>query len=208
MIISHYVNGYKRIMLKQELQLYEDGEPAPVELDDSVYNPANDEFKRTLHALQNGVRRLAVKTTPRYAMIARVSLASNSNTEIAKRVRCHPTTVGKALRDPIVMEIRKKLIHINTLLSGSTAIEREQLLWRIAMKNEDIDPKTSISAIAEINKMKVDTEAAQQQIKDVNQISDHNKPQITVQFVQAEHQPEPKLINPTVIEHDTTQEDN
>jgi len=63
-------------------------------------------------------------------------------------------------------------------MGGVSALEREQLLWRIAIKNEDISPKTSVAAISAINGMKVDHDAAKQKIKDNQELT--QRPSIVI----------------------------
>lgn len=95
----------------------------------------------------------------------------------------HPQTVGKILKSDDAKRLKGLLIEYRNINQGVTAIQRESLLWRIALSNEELDPKTSISAIAEINRMKVDTDAAQAKIEErKNSTSTGEQPQVIIQL--------------------------
>jgi len=171
------------IMLRKEMELYEDDDWGDPELSDSVYNPANDEFKRTVVTLQRRVHHLSAVLPPRYALTARLSLAPFTKIEIAKKVRFTPVTVSKILQDEKVQELRRALIQLRNLLSGVSALEREQMLWRIALNSEEFNPRTSIAAISEMNKMKIDHAAAQEKSKQNTLLA--SQPQVIIQLADA-----------------------
>ena len=126
------------------------------------------------------IRELSLKMRPRHAMMVKVNMAEDNYAQTARRLKTTPSTVSKVCRSPDGIKLRQLLTHHNQLIAGVSAIEREQLLWRIALNNEDINPRTSISAIAEINKMKADTEAdhaKREQEKSINE-----QPQVIIQL--------------------------
>lgn len=166
-----------------DLQLYDEEDYEEVELDDSIYNPANDEFRRVTQSLLRDMRHTAAKMLPRHAIVAKMSLSGLSNVDIAKKTHMHPQTVGKILKSDDAKRLKGLLIEYRNINQGVTAIQRESLLWRIALSNEELDPKTSISAIAEINRMKVDTDAAQAKIEErKNSTSTGEQPQVIIQL--------------------------
>ena len=171
------------LMLRKEMELYEDDDWGDPELEDSAYNPANDEFKRTVVTLQRRIHHLSAVLPPRYALTARLSLAPFTYVEIAKKVRFTPTTVSRLLKDDKVQELRRALIQLRNLLSGVSALEREQMLWRIALNNEEFNPRTSIAAISEMNKMKIDHAAAQEKSKQNTILA--SQPQVVIQLADA-----------------------
>lgn len=173
--------------LSQELAYYEDDQTwEQPELEESVYNPANDEFKRTLHSIKGQIRHLTVKMRPRHAMMIKINMAEKSFAQTARRLKCTPQTVSNVWHSPDGVKLRNLLQHHAQLIDGVTAIEREQLLWRIALNNEDINPRTSVAAIAEINKMKADTEAFKAKSEQEKNLND--KPQVIIQL------PDPRLL--------------
>jgi len=171
------------LMLKKEMELYQDDDFDLPELEDSVYNPANDEFKRTVVALQRKIHSLSNIMRPRYAMIARLSLSPYTNVEIGIKTRFTASTVGKVLKNEDVQTLRRALIQLRNLLSGVSAIEREQMLWRIALNNEEFNPRTAIAAVSEINSMKIDHAAAKEKSKQNTLIS--QQPQVIIQLADA-----------------------
>jgi len=168
------------IMLRKEMELYEDDDWGTPELEESSYNPANDEFKRTVVSLQRRIHHLAGTLRPRYAMVAKLSLGTHTNIEIARKTRFNPATITNILRTDKVQELRRALIQLRSLLEGVSALEREQMLWRIALRNEEFNPRTSIAAVSEINKMKIDTHAAKEKSKQNTALV--NKPNIVIQL--------------------------
>lgn len=180
--------------LREQLSYYEvdDTWDAP-ELEDSVYNPANDEFRRTLESIKLQIRDLTLKMRPRQAMMVKVNMAESSYAQTARRLRTSAQTVSKVCRSPDGIRLRQLLAHHNQLVSGVSAIEREQLLWRIALNNEARNPRTSVSAIAEINKMKADTEAFRVKTEQEKSLSD--KPQVIIQLSDSRLLPSPLDVN-------------
>ena len=166
------------IMLREEMELYQDEDWSQPELEDSTYNPANDEFKRTVVAVQRRIYALTKTMPPRHAMIIKMVMSNVSNIDIAQKVRVHPSTVGKVRNSDEGKQLANAIIQLNSLMGGVSALEREQLLWRIAIKNEDISPKTSVAAISAINGMKVDHDAAKQKIKDNQELT--QRPSIVI----------------------------
>jgi len=164
-----------------ELQ-YFDNDPyeLPVDLEDSVYNPHKDEFKRTLLNVRAHIRVIALSMPPRTAQLVRSYHNVQNYTKVAERYRVNPQTVTRHVKSPKGVKLLSLLTLFNELTSGATAIERQQLLWRIALNNEDIDPKTSISAIAEINRMTTDTDAQKAKISENSDLS--KSPQVIIQL--------------------------
>lgn len=168
--------------LQKELALYgdEDETWSYPDLDESVYNPANDEFKRTLQVIKMQIRQLTLKMRPRHAMMVKVNMNVDNFAQTARRLKSTPQTISRVWNSPDGQKLRNLLTHHNQLMSGVSAIEREQLLWRIALNNEEINPRTSVSAIAEINKMKADTQADEAKREAEKTIGE--QPQVIIQL--------------------------
>ena len=181
--------------VKAELDLYLDDSDVwdDPELEDSTYNPANDEFKKTLGSIQRRIKVLTLNMRPRDAVIVKVHMTEGVYTKTAKRLKVSPETVKKVWVSRKGVELRGLIQQHNTLMAGTNAIEREQLLWRIALDNEHHNPRTSVSAIAEINKMKADTEADHAKIEQEKSITD--KPQVIIQLGDNRLLPSPLDVN-------------
>jgi len=186
--------------LQKQLAYYEDDDTwVQPELEESVYNPANDEFKRTLQSLKLQIRQLSLRMRPRHAIMVKINMAEDNYTVTANRLKTTPSTVSKVCRSPDGVKLKNLLLHHNQLMSGVSAIEREQLLWRIALNNEDINPRTSVSAISEINKMKADTQADIAKADAEKNINE--KPQVIIQLN------DPRLL-PSPLDRQTLKEVN
>lgn len=168
------------LMLKKEMELYEDDDWADTELEDSTYNPANDEFKRTVVSLQRKIQQLSTQLRPRHVMAVRLSLTEHRNKDIAARLKLTPASVSNIIRSEKAQQLKRAIIQLRNLLDGVSALEREQMLWRIALQNEEFNPRTAIAAVSEINNMKVDHAAAKEKSK-VNQ-SLAQQPQVIIQL--------------------------
>lgn len=180
--------------LQVQLAYYEDDDTwESPELDESVYNPANDEFKRTLNSIKMQIRQLSLSMRPRHAMMVKVNLAEDNYTRTAYRLKASSQTVATVCKSPEGIKLRNLLQHHQQLISGVSAIEREQLLWRIALNNEDMNPRTSVSAIAELNKMKADSQADHAKLESERTLTD--KPQVIIQLTDPRLLPSPLDIN-------------
>jgi len=135
-------------------------------LDDSVYHPANSEFKRTVKSANMHIRALVSKMHPKHAMICRALVVGiHTNKAIAQKYRCNPQLVTKVKQDPNARELMAQMNFLKELNEGTKALDREMMLWGIAMREEENDPRTSIAAVGEINRMKTDTDAAKEKSK-------------------------------------------
>jgi hypothetical protein len=54
---------------------------------------------------------------------------------------------------PEVLRLVHYLIHLQIMQDGPNKEMRKQMLWRIAVDNEKCDPKESVKALAELNRM-------------------------------------------------------
>jgi len=72
------------------------------------------------------------------------------------------------------------LTRLYSLRDGTRYSQRELMLYRIACRNELTDPRTSIAALAEINRTKNDTPEAKARAKQNLDIS--QQPQVIIQL--------------------------
>ena len=180
--------------LAQQLAFYEDDDTwEHAELEESTYNPANDEFKRVLQSIKLQIRHLSLKMRPRHAMMVKLFMDEKNYANVAERLASTPQTISKVCNSSDGIRLRQLLTHHQQLISGVSAIEREQLLWRIALNNELRNPRTSIAAISEINKMKADTEAFKARLEAEKTIQD--SPQVIIQLADPRLLPSPLDVN-------------
>jgi hypothetical protein len=167
-----------------ELQYFDNDQfELPEELEDSVYAPNQDEFKRTLLNVKASMRAITLSMPPRSAQLVKAYHISQSFKKVAEMYRVAPQTVSKHVKSPKGIQLLSLLTMCNQLVSGASSIERQQLLWRVALNNELVDPRVSISAIGEINRMTLDTP---QQIAKEQQNTDlQNSPTVIIQLQDA-----------------------
>jgi hypothetical protein len=61
--------------------------------------------------------------------------------------------VVEALRKPALEQLIHYFVHLAIVQDGPNRLLRRNMLWRIAVDNEKTDPKESIKALAEMNRM-------------------------------------------------------
>lgn len=177
-----------------ELTLYDNEEYTEPTLDDSVFNPANNEYRKTTRSLRRMIAHLAITMRPKHAMIAKyLAIGQLNNAQIAKKMRCDPATVAHTKKRQDAREMMGYIRELQILTAGTQAIDREMFLWSIAMREQEVDPRTAIAAVAEINKMRTDTESAQAKIHATKTIQDN--PTIIIQLADSRLLPSP-LDNP------------
>ena len=130
-----------------------DADYLPPELLLDTHHPANSSYMQNL----NGIRRIIVSKTQTmklwHVKAVKMQAQGKSNIEIATAFKKTPATVSQTLLRKDAKELRATLQHYNIAMDGPNDAHRRRMLWEIAVDNQDIEPKVSISSIAEINKM-------------------------------------------------------
>jgi|TARA_R110000803_G_scaffold20373_2_gene52539 predicted transcriptional regulator len=90
---------------------------------------------------------------PKHVDIVKRKIAGVTNKNIAVELNVTAQTVGKTLQRQDAQELRALLEHYNMAMDGPNDAHRRRMLWEIAVDNQAIEPKVSISSIVEINKM-------------------------------------------------------
>ena len=112
-----------------------------------------DDYLQTLTQIQKAIVYASKQLKPTQVQMAKLHHKGSNFTEIAAAVGKAPTTVSKHLDKPEVQKLLSLLQYYEIALDGPSIAQRRNMLWRIAKNNEQVAPKTSISAIAEINKV-------------------------------------------------------
>lgn len=125
----------------------------PPELALDEYNPENQDFHQKTRRFKQLMVMQQAKCRPHHVQVAKQHHLGKRNSEIAHDLSLHPATVASILK-------RKEVIHLIDLLrlygghmSGPTMDHKRHILWRIAVDNEQADPKTTMQAIDQMNKM-------------------------------------------------------
>jgi len=125
--------------------------PPEFELDE--YHPDNQEFMHQLQRIRKAIVDQTLKMTPWHVGAVKDKLKGLSNNDIAVIHEKAAGSVCQVLKREDALTLRAMLQHYQTALDGPGDAQRARLLWEIALDNQAIEPKVSISAIVEINKM-------------------------------------------------------
>jgi hypothetical protein len=144
-------------MNQQLSELFTDyGDPEehlPPELLLNPEHPQNDPFYTELAHIKRAIRDAQSRVRPLQRHAAVLHRNGLNHTEVANKLDVHPATVGKWLKTPTVQRLLAVMNHHQQLLDGPNFDHRKHLLYVIALSNKDRQPRVSISAITEINKM-------------------------------------------------------
>ena len=116
----------------------------PPELLLDVHHPANSEYMQNINSVKRTVVACSSKMKAWHVDAVKRRVAGAPNTDGA---------VSQALNRQDAKELRALLEHYNMAMDGPNDAHRRRMLWEIAVDNQDIEPKVSISSVAEINKM-------------------------------------------------------
>ena len=88
----------------------------------------------------------------RHLRWARLELEGKTASEIAKQFNVGYQTVHIALKKPAVKVFQQLVGQLNAIESGPSVAARRDMLWRIAKREEDNNPRVAISAVDILNK--------------------------------------------------------
>ena len=125
--------------------------PAHIELD--KYHPANQDFFKRKKGISQVIVAQSMKMHPRHVHVAKMKLRGRSNDEIGAEVGIRPNTVAQIYSRDDVKELTRQLIFMDMHLEGPELALRKHLLWEIAVDAKKEDPRITISAIQELNKI-------------------------------------------------------
>ena len=125
----------------------------PPELLLDVHHPANSEYMQNINSVKRTVVACSSKMKAWHVDAVKRRVAGAPNTEIATVLNKSDGAVSQALNRQDAKELRALLEHYNMAMDGPNDAHRRRMLWEIAVDNQDIEPKVSISSVAEINKM-------------------------------------------------------
>ena len=116
-------------------------------------HPDNHEyFKQDRRIKQLIVMQYGMCRAP-HVEIAKLHVKGHTNQDIADIRSCHPATVGHVLKRKDIRELILYLRHQQALHQGPTIALKKRILYEITVDNQGVDPRVSIAAISELNKM-------------------------------------------------------
>ena len=130
-----------------------DAEYLPPELLLDVHHPANADYMQNLNSIKRTIVARTMTMLPRHVDIVKRKVAGVSHADIAIELSVAPQTIGNILKRQDALELRALLEHYNLAVDGPNDAHRRRMLWEIAVENQQLEPKVSISSIVEINKM-------------------------------------------------------
>ena len=122
----------------------------------------NDQYLRDIAALKRLIVTQTLAMPPAHVEICKLRHVGKKTAYIAETVDLTAITVNRTLRSEKGQRLLALMAHLTLLNDGPREGQRRAMLWRIAQKNEDPDPRTAISAISELNRMHFQAETINQ----------------------------------------------
>lgn len=112
-----------------------------------------DPYFKLLALLRRELNHATQGMKGRQIQACKMFFEGRSRVEIGKDVSATPATISKWLKLPECKRVLALLARIELHNEGPVDGQSKHMLWRMAQRNEKMDPRVSISAISEINKM-------------------------------------------------------
>jgi|TARA_R110000772_G_scaffold10671_8_gene33942 hypothetical protein len=135
------------------MQITEAQKYLPPELLLDEYHPANTPFFKNLRQLEQALVAASHDAGARGTAIAKMHLRGMKNVDIAKEFDTTGDSISHTLHSKKVAKITSLLFYLQQLREGPNLEQRKRTLWEITQDNQHDEPKTSISAIQEMNRM-------------------------------------------------------
>ena len=128
-------------------------EHLPVEMLLNPEHPSNEQFYQDLAHIKRAVIAAQNRLRPMQRHAVLLHRQGLNYTEVAKKIDTTAITVSKWIKSKEAVRYQATMDHHQQMLDGPQFDHRKNILYRIAMEQMKSQPKTSISAIQEINKM-------------------------------------------------------
>lgn len=125
------------------------------ELEEYEFHPQNDQFNRHIEQVKRVMIAHTRNMAPKHVSIAKLHFQGQKHIRIAEMVDVTPQTVSKVLQRDDTQRLLNLLRYYAAAQDGPTIAHRKAILTRIAQRMEEKNPKLTISAVAELNKMDV-----------------------------------------------------
>ncbi len=134
-------------------------------------HPANDQYMLAIEHVQRQIMHQQGLLRSKQVNILKTIFTGENYTTTAKVHSTSPQTVSKLVSSTNGQRLLNLLNYHLKLLEGPNESLRRNVLWRIAVREEEIDPKTTIKAIAELNKMHYQSKQLDQALQGGGQIA-------------------------------------
>ena len=116
-------------------------------------HPENDQYMKSVEHVQRKIMHASSQLRHKQVQILKTVFTGLNFTDTAQKHHTTPSTVSRLVKSPNGQRLLNLLQYHLKLLEGPAEAQRRNMLWRIALKEEQIDPKTAIKAIEALNKM-------------------------------------------------------
>jgi hypothetical protein len=117
------------------------------------YNPENLDFHQTSRRFKQLMVAQQAKCRSHHVQVAKLHHLGKRNGEIAHELSLHAATVGNILKRDEVKLLIDLLRLYGGHMGGPTMEHKRRILWEITIDNKEMDPKTALQAIDQMNKM-------------------------------------------------------
>lgn len=125
----------------------------PEALVNDDYYVLNDRHVQQEMAVREEIAALQSEMEPWEGVFARRYAQGESIRELAKELKKTSRTLSDASNRAPVVRLIHYWQHLAVLQAGPNQLLRKQMLWRLAVDNEKVDPKEATKALAELNRM-------------------------------------------------------
>ena len=133
-----------------------DSQLLPAEFLVDPYSPVGDRFYKRLNILKlKIVAASADLVRDRHIEVVKFHFVGRSRDEICELTGYGKGTVGQILKREDACRLLNLMRLLSLTESGPTEMQRKDLLWRIAVDSEKMEPRVAIAAIGEINRMEM-----------------------------------------------------
>jgi hypothetical protein len=125
------------------------------DIEENEFHPMNDQFNQELRHIQRMVMSHQRTMTPRHVKVVKMRFAGMKTAKIAEQSGYAPATVTQITSRDDCKRLLGLLNYVESAMLGPSASHRTAMLYRIAVRNEEKDPKVTLQAVAEMNKMEM-----------------------------------------------------
>jgi len=131
------------------------------EIEYDEFHPSNDEHNRRQENVRQAIYAHQKMMAPKHVQVARQYFAGVKGVTIAENLNISPNTVSKMLHRDDTQKLLGMLNYYQAAKDGMSIEHRRAILNRIAVRNEEEQPKVAMLAISEMNKMDVNAHNAE-----------------------------------------------
>ena len=125
----------------------------PVDVILDPYHPSNQPFTKTEQAIKRVVVDQSVRMKPNHVKIAKMHLRGNTRQEMIDETGLVAGSISQILGRADVTALLHTLNHLDGHYEGINLRIRKQMLMEIAIDNKTDDPRLTVTALQELNRI-------------------------------------------------------